>query len=243
MIRLSSSFFISLFVHALLGLALFYIYNSISPKKETTQDQKLKISLCSLPEKKTTLEKPKNPPKKQVKKIKPKPKTVKKTTQKQKPKKTIPTSLKKEPIIEKVKKLEIPKIAKVEEVVEKKEILEEVPVVQNIETPATVIETKVQKNQRLEQEYISQHIQKITQLLSENLYYPRSARKRNIQGKVIVKFRLSRSAKAYDIEIVSSKNEILSRAARRTIENLSEKFPSPPEELLLHVPITYKLSR
>ena len=104
-------------------------------------------------------------------------------------------------------------------------------------------ENPVQKQKRLEQEYISEHIRKISQLLSENLYYPRSARKRNIQGAVIVKFTLSTSALAYNIEIVSSKNEILSRAAIKTIEDLSGSFPRPSEELVLHVPITYKLSK
>ena len=105
------------------------------------------------------------------------------------------------------------------------------------------LESIQEKESRLAQEYMNENIKKISKLLSENLYYPRSARKRNIQGKVMVKFKLSRSAKAYDIEVTSSQSEILSRAAIRTIENLSEKFPSPQEELILHVPITYKLNR
>jgi protein TonB len=81
------------------------------------------------------------------------------------------------------------------------------------------------------------------QLLQENLYYPRRARKRGIIGEVLVKFKLSMDAKVYSIEVLSSKSDILSRAAIKTIEDLSGKFPKPNKELTLNVPINYTLTR
>ena len=89
--------------------------------------------------------------------------------------------------------------------------------------------------------YMNEHMQQLVKLLQENLYYPRSARKRGIQGRVVVKFTLQQDATVSYIEVVSSKNEILSRAAVLTIENLSGKFPKPKEKLTLHVPIQYDL--
>ena len=249
MIRHSSSFLISLILHFALVIVIFYTYKAVT-HKEVVKEKKVKIMLCSLPEvKKEVNIKPKNETKKLIPQIKRetlKPKVIKPLTppkkQVEKPKPLPKPKVKKKlkPIEKKVviPEPEIKKIIKKEPVPVKEEVLKiEEPIV---EKPTESLEAK---KVRLEQEYISEHIKKISKLLSENLYYPRSARKRNIQGKVMVKFRLSTSAEAYDIEVTSSKSKILSRAAIKTIQNLSGKFPSPPEELLLHVPITYKLSR
>ena len=102
-------------------------------------------------------------------------------------------------------------------------------------------ETAEAKNVRLEKEYIDENIIKIRELIKDNLYYPRSARKRRVTGEVVVKFTISTDSEVHSIEIVSSKSDILSRAAKKTIENLSSEFPKPDEELILHVPISYKL--
>ena len=92
-----------------------------------------------------------------------------------------------------------------------------------------------------QEEYMNENLEKIVVLLQENLYYPRRARKRALQGEVIVLFTLSKDAKVAKVDIISSPSEILSRGAIKTIENLSYKFPKPKEELELRVPITYSL--
>lgn len=56
-----------------------------------------------------------------------------------------------------------------------------------------------------------------------------------------MKFELSTEAKVNSIEIVTSENDILSRAAIKTLEDLSGKFPKPNEALVLEVPINYNL--
>lgn len=103
--------------------------------------------------------------------------------------------------------------------------------------------TKHQIAMQQEKNYLDQHIQKIVSLLQENLYYPRSARKRGITGEVIVKFTLLKDATAQYIEVTSSNSKILSKAAIKTIKNLSGEFPKPQEKLIIHVPIKYQLRR
>jgi len=73
------------------------------------------------------------------------------------------------------------------------------------------------------------------------LYYPRQARKRGIEGEVLVSFYLSVNADISRVKVISAESAILSRAAIETIENLSGKFPAPIENLTLTIPITYSL--
>ena len=94
-----------------------------------------------------------------------------------------------------------------------------------------------------EQQYIKSHIQEIAQLLQENLYYPRRARKRGVEGDVTVSFILKKDAQVSNIKVISSTNEILSRGAVKTLEDLSGEFPRPAEKLHLTVPISYRLNR
>jgi protein TonB len=98
------------------------------------------------------------------------------------------------------------------------------------------------KQETPEDEYIKVNTQKIAQLIQENLSYPISARRKGITGLVVVKFYLSVDAKVSNIKIVESSSEVLSRAAIKTIEDLSEKFPKPDKEVNLSVPINYSLN-
>lgn len=95
--------------------------------------------------------------------------------------------------------------------------------------------------QSIEQSYVDQNIGEIVQLLRDNLYYPRRARKSAIEGEVVVKFHLFKDRSVSNIEVISSPSAILSRAAIETIENLSGKFPTPSEKLILSIPIRYSL--
>jgi protein TonB len=104
--------------------------------------------------------------------------------------------------------------------------------------------TKVEKEPLTvspQKKYVEDNLAKIIELLQENLYYPRRARKRGVEGEVIVKFKLSTTSEVSNIKVLSSNSDILSRGAIRTIENLSFKFPKPSEDLDLKVPIYYKL--
>ena len=97
------------------------------------------------------------------------------------------------------------------------------------------------ENTTPEDAYVKAHIAEIMALLRKNLYYPRMARKRGIEGKVMVRFELMENGDIENITIVESGRDILGRAAVTTIERLEGKFPLPDETLVLHVPIMYQL--
>jgi len=221
---------------------------------KTTQkkEKKICVKLCCIEQREKQPKKvlkPKIPLKKIYK--------PKKKINKQKPKKILPPKkvispipLKKEE--KNIKQEEIEQVEIEQEEIE--DIKEDVePIVtqtdlQESNTSKKIIQVQeIQENphakaNRLAKEYTDKNILKIIQLLQDNLYYPKSARRRGIVGKVELKFEISTEGEVYNIEIVSSKSDILSRAATKTIQKLSGKFPKPTQKLNISVPIVYKLN-
>nr|WP_321268211.1 TonB family protein [uncultured Sulfurimonas sp.] len=246
MIRHSSSFIFSLVFHGALLVALLFAWKNIPSVEKVKHEKVVRVELCNVVVEKPVVKPPEKPKPKPIPKPKPKPKPIVKKIQKPKQKtivkkvevvKEIPVvkpDVIEEPIVKEVKKEE--KIVE-QEPVETMEVFEEKVVEQEV-----YVEDAATKQVRLEQEYLQEHIAKIAKLLKENLYYPRRARKSSIEGEVMVKFTLSKDAKAHSIVVLSSKSKILSRAAIKTIEDLSGKFPKPKQELILHVPINYSLN-
>lgn len=154
-------------------------------------------------------------------------KRIKKVTQKSKPKKRVAI----------VPNLEEENSQK-ENIVVKKLILSDPP---KTKTKTTEEETISTPQVTFEEKYMEENLAKIVELLQENLYYPRRARKRGNEGEVIVSFKLSVDAEVTDVMVISSTSDVLSRGAIKTIENLSYKFPKPKKNLDLKVPIIYKL--
>jgi protein TonB len=240
----TKSLLFSIFVHSLLLAGIFYAFHEATSFIGHKKERRVCIKLgCieSVASKKVQKEK------KLVKKISQKKPHKKKVREREVKKKIVP---KKVIPLHKVKKApEPPKIEKVE-----KKYTKEVMKVEQAECPAQQKEIKetnlVQHAQEKSRQressqtkYINMHLAKIAQLLQENLYYPRRARKRGIEGKVIVKFTLTQDAKVINSKILSSSDAILSRGALKTLENLSGEFPKPDEQLTLTVPISYSLHR
>ena len=241
MIRHSKSLLFSILLHSLLILLAFFVYKNW-PENKKEEEKLVCLKMCHIQEVKKVepkiippaplpkeIIKPKRikKPKKIKRKVKTKPKP------KPKPKKKIPV-VSKEPEkiieeVEEVKPIESPII---------EEVVEEIPML----IEAVAVESKSQRAKRLEEEYLDKHIKKIIGLLRDNLYYPRSARKRGITGTVQVKFKLLQNGNISFSKVISSKSEILSRAALKTINDLSGDFPHPSEDLILHVPINYSLN-
>jgi len=231
MIRHTNSFIISVIIHTLLIVILFLSYQYISPKLSEKKEEMVCVNLSCMVEKEQKVKKLKPEPKPIEKKI------VKKTTTKKIKKKI-------EPLKKKVYVKEVPQKILEEDVTE---VIIEAPkeIVQKshlLVTP-TKSEVLIKKRKILtaEEKYVDKNLAKIVQLLQENLYYPRRARKRGVQGEVTVKFGLSTNAEVTNVVVISSNSEILSRGAIKTINELSHKFPKPKENLILNVPIVYKL--
>lgn len=236
MIRHSNSLLISLFIHAILLLTLFFAWKSYFEVKKEEQE-KICLKLCSVELSKEVLE-PKEA------------KTNETAPQnKQKEPKRVKKALKEEKAAEKKIEVEVEEKeieAAIVEIIKGELIVEIVPKkLSKIEKPTVgqkVDDAKLMQEVPKADDYIEINMQKISKLLKENLYYPISARKRNITGSVKVSFTLGIDAKVYNIKIVESENDILSRAAIKTIEDLSTKFPKPTKELILSVPINYNLN-
>jgi len=146
-----------------------------------------------------------------------------------------------QPIIEKKKKKIL--VENIKKNIEKKVIFPKVKdskAIENFIVPSTV-KVEEKNSPSLEKEYIQKNLAKIRELLQENLYYPRRARKRGIEGKVLVSFKLAPDASVSDIKVLSYTNDILRRGAIKTISDLAFQFPKPKESLNLKVPIYYKL--
>jgi protein TonB len=251
MTKHSKSLFLSLLIHSMLLAVIFYAYSEVSSYIGHKKEKKVCIKLGCI---ESVAAQAKERPKKELKKVQkrvkktPPPKKVQKKERPKKksvPKKVIP--------VKKIEKLPEPKSQKSTKVEEKEALKEDVTIKQN-ECPAQQIkpqevakvEDAQEKNTQKEsssQRYMNRHLAEIAQLLQENLYYPRRARKRGIEGRVLVKFVLQTDAKVQEIEILSSEDEILSRGAIRTLEDLSGAFPKPDEKMTLTVPISYSLQR
>lgn len=76
----------------------------------------------------------------------------------------------------------------------------------------------------------------------EHVLYPTKARKRNIQGRTIVKILIDSNGELVTAEVVeSSKYPILDRAALRAVKSASPFAKPPANGITLYIPITFKL--
>ncbi|QOP45248.1 TonB family protein [Sulfurimonas paralvinellae] len=240
----TKSLLFSLVIHSLLLAAFIYTYKTVSESlfsKKSSPQKRICISLGTL------TSQPKI--KKETAVVSQKKPAIKKSVHKKPPPKK--KSVKKEKVVPK-KKTKVPETKPVKEAPQNKVQKEKETVKEPEEKTVLPVPTKgVQKEEDCplaccshpskEQVYTEKNLAIIAKLLQKNLSYPRRARKRGIEGEVIVKFTLKTNAEVTDIEIVSSKSDVLSRGAVKTLENLSGKFPKPDEALTLTVPIDYKL--
>jgi protein TonB len=239
-------------------IIIFFIYQGVSHIKKRPQEKKICVKLCKIIKEKPIIKqvppakkkivtkkvtKPIVKPKKVIKKPKPKPKPKKKPKPKPKPKPKKKPKPKPEPKPIPKKIIKVPEIQGKETYLDIDDDMDLYDDIEEdiVEEDAVEVETTQQRVQRVTNEYINNHEDEIRQMINDNLYYPRRARKRGVQGEVKVKFTLSKDAEVSNIIVLSSKSDILSRAAIKTLNNLSKKFPKPDEELVVSIPILYKL--
>ncbi len=247
MIRHSSSFIFSIIVHTVLFSLVLFLYNNYIKKKEIINcEKRVCVKLCDIQcEKKIEpiKDKPKMPSSKSKPKLPVKPNVAKKKIVEKKiiPKKLVKIQ-KPKTVVKKIteKKQEVIKV-ETKPVKIKEEIQEELQVVSVEPEVLSTVEDLVPSSQELTKEYIQNYIVQIVKLLQENLYYPRRARKKGITGEVMVKFTIGVDSKVSNVKVLKSNKDILSRAAVKTIQDLSGEFPRPDEELSISVPISYKL--
>lgn len=237
MIKHSKSLLLSLLIHSLILLSLLGAYKYIfMSSKPVHNEQRMCVRLTCI--KQTAEVKQVHKEKKQ--KIQKKTFT-KKTTPKHIKRKTVPVQKEIPKIMQKpvesVKEKQEQEIEKEEETETKPQTKKKIEVVEE----KVISQEAVQEKLNEKEQYIQDNLAIIAQLIKENLYYPRRARKRGIQGSVIVHFRLLKDATVTQVTASSLSNAILTRAAIKTITELSGQFPKPKKDLMLSVPIEYKL--
>ena len=243
-----SSFILSVSIHILLVVALAGSYLTIQKRLEankTSNEKLLCIDLasykpCPIPKKDhTTTFKKETKPKKKSKKNTPKTtrKKVKKEIEKKKkePKHSIQktTTAKQKKIETKTTKLQT-KISQKRATANTKK--------KNLPAKKCIKEASKQKqNKSYTSRYISKNISIIRKLIAENLYYPRKARRRHIEGTVKVRFTLTQDGKISEMQIISNSPKILSKAAVTTLQDIEDLLPHPDEEITITLPIVYKI--
>ena len=243
MINHSKSLFFSLFIHTLLFGGLFLLYAEYLPKKIAFKEKRICINLQSIKKESTNAVH-----KKVYQPVQKKKKRVYKKKNPKKLHKKAPKIVKKK---QEIKKKKIVHVAEIKKKPEPKPVTQElqkeeepfIAQTQPLVVPVSNKEPDTQECKSVDKEkvYIQNNLNEIVLLIKENLYYPRRARKRGIQGTIVVKFFLHKDGTVSHTQVISSKSDILSRAAMKTINNLSGKFPKPSEELTLSVPINYEL--
>jgi len=212
---LSSLIYVSLFAGAFAFLS--EDSNNYSDKNVNKPNV---ISVCMVnPEKPQPVKKKVSD--KKVKKIKKK-KIVKKPKPKPIPKKTIP----KKEIVKKE---------------EKKEIVEEkIATQESAEVPKQQVIANKKSNVTHDEIKAKQNIffTKLRNKINENKSYPRSARRRGIQGSVEVKFHLCNDGNVKNIEFLSGKNIF----KKSVIEAIEKSFPIEVDETLFVFPKEFKVS-
>ncbi len=237
MLRNSFSLFFSLLVHVALAFGVFIVYQEYQYQHHHVQEIEESKPICLCLSKVQEMESEpqvvvppvQTPP--LIEKIEPspvvelpKPKVVKKPT----PIKT-PKPPKKQPLkVEEPKKIEPIEVAEItsDEVME----ITEEPIL-----PVKPIQKSI------EERYLDEHLQIIAQLLRKNLYYPKRARKRHIEGEVVVVFELLKNGDIGAMHVKQSSRKILNNAAIRTIKKLSGKVPKPPQNITIEIPIQFRL--
>ena len=243
MIYHTKSFSLSLLIHLLIIAFIYYGYRTFHSENNAIKEEKICVKLCNIKSQTqpvhTTVAKAKAVPKRVVsehsnqKEQKKVPKVVKKKALVKKTK-----VVKKRKVIASKKNLHTTQSKKIEKVKSKP--------IENTLKPLATTQVPLKKKsiktaQVAQRAYLQENINKISELIRENLYYPRRARKRAIEGIVVVTFVLHKDARVTDVHILSVNRAILGRAAVKTIEELSGKFPKPHEVITLKVPINYML--
>lgn len=87
------------------------------------------------------------------------------------------------------------------------------------------------------------YLKKVAKLLNRMKIYPRLARKRGIEGRVNVTFKIKNSGRTYEIRISNRCNRILKKAVKRLVSKT--KLPPPPndwsEQSEINLPVVFNL--
>lgn len=233
-------FFIVLIIVSIIEASIVLYANLEKPSQKTaTSSKKVAIHLCYA--KPVTCKKEQKQEPKPVKKTEPKvepkpPKSKPKPKLKPKPKQKLKSKLKPKPKPKPVQK----KVVKQSESAQKSKH-------RNIPSTPKKSAPSAQKADRAKIDRIkSAYLKEVHQLIEENKYYPRRAKRMHRSGVVEIEFTILKDGKISNINILKGcKYSILNRAAKKTLGKIGTFQPLPnafeSDSLTLRVPINYIL--
>jgi protein TonB len=226
--RYLSSFFITTLFYSILGISFLYLLsNKTASAKEMPQEKMQKISFSIIEPLKEEVKEIKQ----EVKKVKQQEKVTPKPIVNQKP------QLKKKQIVKKTPKQELK--PKTKEPTKPKEIKQEPTQIAKTlksqsekQTPQKIVDTKkIEAKQNA-------FMVKLRELIDANKSYPKSARRRGIEGNVDVRFNILANGCVKNISIVSGK-KIFKKSAINAIER---SFPVVVDATLFSFPKEFRVT-
>ena len=87
----------------------------------------------------------------------------------------------------------------------------------------------------------------LAEFVAENTRYPRKARRKSIEGQVLVSFVITRSGKVTDIQAVQPADEMLAKEAERVVRQMPDwrpgTFDGEPVNVRMRLPFRFKLQQ
>ena len=230
--RYTKSFIVTLFLYGLLFLGVIISFKPLVKPVVLSHEKTIALNHIALvaQEKKVIEEK-------SVKKEEPKKEPEKRPEKKTE--KTKPTP-KKEPIKEeKLKTLtkEQPKKNKELEAEKQEEIKKEEDKEEEIKEQEAIQKSNPKT---YEEQFLDEHLQEIVKQIQQYIIYPKRAKQLNIQGEVLVEFKISKKGTVENINALQG-HVLLKKSALNAIEKASQFFPKVKKDMTIKVPIVYSL--
>ena len=90
--------------------------------------------------------------------------------------------------------------------------------------------------------YLKEKLSVISQIIQKNISYPPIARRMGWEGRVVLSIRLYTDGTVREIKVLESSGyEVLDRNAVDTVRRVAGLFPKPPVEVVVKVPVNYRL--
>ncbi|MGB7402213.1 MAG: TonB family protein [Arcobacter sp.] len=211
------SFFLTSFLYGLVFTGVLYSYDTLFIKNRV-KEKTINLNFVSLVEQEKIVKKEpvikKEVPKKEVEEKKISKKVIKKKV------------LKKEAVKKVVEK----------KIITKKPEKEEKKIVKKEQE---FIQKSIKKT--YEQDFLNEHLKQIVVLIQKNIKYPKRAKRLNIQGKVLIRFKILTNGEIREIKSISG-HTLLIKSSLEAIEKASKAFPKVKKDIVIKVPIQYTLT-
>jgi len=235
--RYLNSFFITSFIYFLCTVAFIYLIPNEQIIKPKSEIKKISLNLVEMIKPSETKNKP------LVKKEIEEKKEFQKFVKKQEPKKVIEKKIKKKRVDNKNLDKKFKKIVqkKPKKVIKKIETKTESKLNKKVEVAKKSSIKKITPTLvSYEEDFLNKNLVLIKKEIQKHIKYSNRAKRLNIQGEVLVSFKLTRDGIKGDIVTLSG-HRLLIKSTIKAIYKASMYFPEVNKDITIKLPIVYKL--